>query len=376
MRSWLSTFELHCSAVGPRCLDVWCSSRLNTFRMMNKVRRALHRLSNGSNGPNKHKNEHGSGWENSNAVSNPISDSGPRRLSKAKRHTWSNTEDGSVHASNPKENVNDYDLGVPIEAPGHSENAAIHPAVYPSNVRPNSRSSRTSTSSFPAFNNSKGPRKSSSISSIRSLVSSIRSKTRDHLSPDPVEVPKRTTSKAKAGTMRGSMRHSGAVSKYGTRNQTNSTTGRDSRPLRPYQHVDVPSSSDSIEAKLTSSPPTGKENFEPQFINVEPTSVSHCLQVHHRDPVVEEHVLPEQHTIYQTKRTRSYHLHEHHTIIQPILDPEPNILPEEHYIEDANTGEVRWIPREIGQQLMTGGSTVTVNGVPIPHIGKSVLSTV
>lgn len=42
---------------------------------------------------------------------------------------------------------------------------------------------------------------------------------------------------------------------------------------------------------------------------------------HPRPAVVHEEIEPHVHTIYEPTRTRSFHLHEHRTLIQPIIDP-------------------------------------------------------
>ncbi len=43
---------------------------------------------------------------------------------------------------------------------------------------------------------------------------------------------------------------------------------------------------------------------------------------HYRPAVCHENIFPRRHTIYQVKRTRSIHLHEHYYYIQPIQDAE------------------------------------------------------
>ncbi|KAL7903118.1 hypothetical protein HDV63DRAFT_112804 [Trichoderma sp. SZMC 28014] len=43
--------------------------------------------------------------------------------------------------------------------------------------------------------------------------------------------------------------------------------------------------------------------------------------IHPRPAVVHEEIAPHVHTIYEPTRTRSFHLHEHRTLIQPIVDP-------------------------------------------------------
>ncbi|OBS19595.1 hypothetical protein FPOA_11320 [Fusarium poae] len=71
-----------------------------------------------------------------------------------------------------------------------------------------------------------------------------------------------------------------------------------------------------------------------------------------REAVVHETVRPHVHTIYEPKRTLSIHHHEHRTLIQPIKDPNPTILPEQHWLQDDKTGEMYRIPDELGKQLM------------------------
>lgn len=43
--------------------------------------------------------------------------------------------------------------------------------------------------------------------------------------------------------------------------------------------------------------------------------------VHPRPAVVHEEIEPHVHTVYEPTRTRSFHLHEHRTLVQPIVDP-------------------------------------------------------
>lgn len=74
--------------------------------------------------------------------------------------------------------------------------------------------------------------------------------------------------------------------------------------------------------------------------------------VHEREAVTHETIKPHVHTIYEPKRTRSIHIHEHKEYIQPVIDPEPTILPAQHWAEDHRTGEVFKIPDELGRQLM------------------------
>ncbi|KAF5669018.1 hypothetical protein FHETE_5110 [Fusarium heterosporum] len=74
--------------------------------------------------------------------------------------------------------------------------------------------------------------------------------------------------------------------------------------------------------------------------------------IHNQEPVVEEHIRPHVHTIYEPKRTLSIHHHEHRTLIQPIKDPNPTILPDQHWLQDDKTGEIYRIPAELGKKLM------------------------
>ncbi|RGP77612.1 hypothetical protein FLONG3_4185 [Fusarium longipes] len=74
--------------------------------------------------------------------------------------------------------------------------------------------------------------------------------------------------------------------------------------------------------------------------------------IHNREPVVQEHIRPHVHTIYEPKRTVEIHRHEHRTLIQPIKDPNPTILPTQHWLQDDKTGELYRIPDELGKQLM------------------------
>ncbi|KAF4964924.1 hypothetical protein FSARC_7196 [Fusarium sarcochroum] len=90
----------------------------------------------------------------------------------------------------------------------------------------------------------------------------------------------------------------------------------------------------------------GEANFHLQ------NSLDFDRTVHNQEPVVHEHVRPHVHTIYEPKRTRSIHYHEHKTLIQPIKDPNPTILPEQHWLQDDKTGEIYRIPDELGKKLM------------------------
>lgn len=72
---------------------------------------------------------------------------------------------------------------------------------------------------------------------------------------------------------------------------------------------------------------------------------------HMRNEVTHEEIKPHLHTIYEPQRTVSYHYHEHRTVIQPIIDPEPKVLPEQHWAQDHRTGEIFKIPDELGRKL-------------------------
>ncbi|CAI4213469.1 unnamed protein product [Parascedosporium putredinis] len=74
-----------------------------------------------------------------------------------------------------------------------------------------------------------------------------------------------------------------------------------------------------------------------------------------RDPVTHEVIKPEVHTIYEPRRTRSIHFHEVKTVYQPIIDPEPTVLPEQHWIQD-DTGKMYKISEELGKKLMVDAS--------------------
>lgn len=74
--------------------------------------------------------------------------------------------------------------------------------------------------------------------------------------------------------------------------------------------------------------------------------------VHERPPVVHEEIHPHIHTVYELRRTRSLHFHEHRFAVQPILDPDPQVLPAEHWAQDYRTGGMFRIPDELGRQLL------------------------
>ncbi|KAF4945417.1 hypothetical protein FGADI_11919 [Fusarium gaditjirri] len=90
----------------------------------------------------------------------------------------------------------------------------------------------------------------------------------------------------------------------------------------------------------------GEANFHLQ------NSLDFDRTIHSRDPVIHEHIRPHVHTIYEPKRSRSIHYHEHRTLIQPIKDPNPTILPEQHWLQDDKTGEIYRIPDELGKKMM------------------------
>lgn len=75
--------------------------------------------------------------------------------------------------------------------------------------------------------------------------------------------------------------------------------------------------------------------------------------VHQRPAVTEEHIIPERRDVHEVERTLSVHVHEHRTVIQPIIDPEPTVEPAKHWAEDYRTGEVFRIPDELGRALMS-----------------------
>ncbi|KAF4454119.1 hypothetical protein F53441_3305 [Fusarium austroafricanum] len=91
---------------------------------------------------------------------------------------------------------------------------------------------------------------------------------------------------------------------------------------------------------------SGEENFHLQ------NSLDFDRTIHNQEPVVQEHIYPHVHTIYEPKRTKSIHHHEHRTLIQPIKDPNPTILPEQHWLQDDKTGEIYRIHDELGKKLM------------------------
>ncbi|KAM0299775.1 hypothetical protein HYE67_005936 [Fusarium culmorum] len=90
----------------------------------------------------------------------------------------------------------------------------------------------------------------------------------------------------------------------------------------------------------------GEANFHLQ------NSLDFDRTIHNQDPVVHESIRPHVHTIYEPKRTLSIHHHEHRRVIQPIKDPNPTILPDQHWLRDDTTGEFYRIPAELGKQLM------------------------
>lgn len=75
-------------------------------------------------------------------------------------------------------------------------------------------------------------------------------------------------------------------------------------------------------------------------------------EVHHRNAAVNEEIKPHVHTIYEPKRTRSIHYHEHRQVIQPISDPNPIVKPAAHWAEDHKTGEIFKIPDALGEQML------------------------
>ncbi|CRK42782.1 hypothetical protein BN1708_008871 [Verticillium longisporum] len=126
--------------------------------------------------------------------------------------------------------------------------------------------------------------------------------------------------------------------------------------------------SESPELKLrTSSEGTGpnthdvgKGRIDTTGVNIEPEKLDRVKThpdvyfdhtVITRQPVTHEEIRPHVHTIYEQRRTRSIHYHEHRTLIQPIIDPDPIVLPEQHWAQDHRTGEIFKIPDALGRQL-------------------------
>lgn len=60
--------------------------------------------------------------------------------------------------------------------------------------------------------------------------------------------------------------------------------------------------------------------------------------IHTRPAIIQEEVKPHVHTIYQPRRTRSIHFHEHRYIYQPIIAPDPHVLREQHWLQDETSG--------------------------------------
>ncbi|UNI22940.1 hypothetical protein JDV02_008783 [Purpureocillium takamizusanense] len=83
------------------------------------------------------------------------------------------------------------------------------------------------------------------------------------------------------------------------------------------------------------------------------TKGEYCdVTTHVRPAVVEEHIRPHVHTIYEPTRTRSIHIHEHKYLIQPIKDPQPTTIQEQHWLWDPNGGQMQRISLDVGQRLM------------------------
>ena len=77
--------------------------------------------------------------------------------------------------------------------------------------------------------------------------------------------------------------------------------------------------------------------------------------LHTRPPVIQQEVRPHVHTIYQPRRTRSIHYHEHRYIYQPIIDTGQHHLPEQHWVQDETTGRVFPITNNGQEQSVVGG---------------------
>lgn len=80
------------------------------------------------------------------------------------------------------------------------------------------------------------------------------------------------------------------------------------------------------------------------------------LTTHSNPHVVHEQVKPHVHEVKEIRRTRSLHLHEHKTWVQPLKDPDPVVLPAQHWAKDLDTGETFRIPDEMGEELMQRGT--------------------
>lgn len=77
--------------------------------------------------------------------------------------------------------------------------------------------------------------------------------------------------------------------------------------------------------------------------------------LHTRPPVIQQDIRPHVHTIYQPRRTRSIHYHEHRYIYQPIIDTDQHHLPEQHWIQDETTGRMFPITNNGQEQYAVGG---------------------
>ncbi|KKY29136.1 hypothetical protein UCRPC4_g00168 [Phaeomoniella chlamydospora] len=123
------------------------------------------------------------------------------------------------------------------------------------------------------------------------------------------------------------------------------------KPIRhgdPQSHRPESSETESQSTSSETQPQSPKSALlSPNTENNHTTSITS----HHRPAVTHATMHPKTHTIYEPHRTRSFHVHEHRTVIQPIIDPEPKILPEKHYIRDEKTGKIWRIGTEEGKML-------------------------
>ncbi|KAK2593079.1 hypothetical protein QQS21_009209 [Conoideocrella luteorostrata] len=62
------------------------------------------------------------------------------------------------------------------------------------------------------------------------------------------------------------------------------------------------------------------ESSIPRQLSTEEREAYTDYTIHNRTPVIEENIYPHVHTVYEPRRTRSIHFHEHFLHLQPIVD--------------------------------------------------------
>lgn len=170
-----------------------------------------------------------------------------------------------------------------------------------------------------------------------------------HTRPPPIEVSAEI------------LQHVDTALPHSTSNvEGSSLSSQNSKPLGNEQHYKLVNednfhaTSKNVVAEET--PQGGTEYRAPEVTDFDAAKPHKEIyfdhEVHHRNAAINEEIKPHFHTIYEPKRTRSIHYHEHRQVIQPISDPNPIVRPAAHWAEDHKTGEIFKIPDALGEQVL------------------------